>query len=80
MDELTLADGTPLARERAASLERPVKAYTDQERAEVDEMRAARLKAAEFVVTHPFWDTVPAEERMKARAALKHHSKAADAV
>lgn len=73
VDELVLADGTPLVRERAASLGRAVKAYTEQERAEVDEMRAARLKAAEFVVTHPFWETVPAEERMKARSALKHH-------
>lgn len=68
VDELLLADGTPLQRKLRA-----VKAYSEEERAEVEKMRAARLAAAELVVTHRFWESVPAEERMRARSALKHH-------
>ncbi|MEW2393086.1 hypothetical protein AB0933_32470 [Streptomyces venezuelae] len=67
VDEVTRADGTPVERKRTA------KAYTEDEAADVAQMRADRLEAAEFVVTHPFWESVPAEDRMKARAALKHH-------
>lgn len=72
VDELLLADGTPLQRKLRA-----VKAYSEEERAEVEKMRAARLEAAELVVTHRFWESVPAEEQMKARSALKHHGETA---
>lgn len=77
VDELLLADGTPLERKRAASLGRAVKAYSEEEQAEVETLRAARLKAATLVVTHGFWESVPAEEQMKARSALKHHGEPA---
>lgn len=69
---LQLTDGTPLERKRRAA-----KAYTAEEAAEIAKLRAARLEAAELVVTHPFWDSVPAADRMKARAALKHHGESA---
>lgn len=71
VDEVTRTDGTPVERKR------PAKAYTEEEAAEVARMRAERLAAAEFVVAHPFWESVPAEDRMKARAALKHHGETA---
>lgn len=72
VDELVLADGTPLQRTLRAE-----KAYSEEERAEVAQMRAARLEAATLVVTHRFWGSMPAEEQMKARSALKHHGEPA---
>ncbi|MGV2914751.1 hypothetical protein [Streptomyces alfalfae] len=70
-DGLTLKDGAPLERKRRAA-----RAYTEDEQARVARLRAERLAAAQTVVTHPFWESVPASDRMKARAALKHHGEA----
>lgn len=73
LDELSLTDGTPIERRQT----RPVKAYSDDDLAEVAKLRAARLKAAEMVVCHRFWATVDAGEQAKARSALKHVGDAA---
>ncbi|MFI2620411.1 hypothetical protein [Streptomyces sp. NPDC018584] len=71
-DGLTLNDGSPLERKRRAA-----RAYTDDDRARVAKLRADRLEAAALVVTHPFWESVPAADRMTARAALKHYCETA---
>ncbi|MEU1134926.1 hypothetical protein ABZ383_34575 [Streptomyces sp. NPDC005900] len=71
-DGLTLKDETPLVRARAEG-RRATKVYTEDDRAHEARLRADLQKAAELVVTHPFWESLPAEDRMKARAALKHH-------
>ncbi|MEU7636389.1 MULTISPECIES: hypothetical protein [unclassified Streptomyces] len=44
--------------------------WTDEEAAQVSELRTRRLGLAEHVVTHPFWATC--DDTPGARSALKH--------
>ncbi|QHC26463.1 hypothetical protein [Streptomyces sp. GS7] len=44
--------------------------WNDEERAEVDALRARQLDLSERVVTHDFWTTC--DDAPNARAALKH--------
>jgi hypothetical protein len=69
LNDVTLKDGTPLP-----PRQRETRIYTVAMVEELTKLRAARLEKAEYVVTHGFWGTVPAEDRWKARSALKHSS------
>ncbi|ASY37084.1 MULTISPECIES: hypothetical protein [Streptomyces] len=46
--------------------------WSEEERAEVAALRERERDLAGVIVTHELWASLPAEERMRARDALKH--------
>lgn len=48
------------------------RAWTDEERAHLAELRAKAARLAAELIEDPHWASVPREERVDARMALKH--------
>ncbi|MGW3491923.1 hypothetical protein [Streptomyces sp. NPDC001054] len=46
--------------------------WSEEERQEVAALRGRERELAAAIVTHELWASLPAEERMRARDALKH--------
>lgn len=72
--------GWPLTHERGRTYEssRPDSpGWSDEQKKQVDDLRARQLKLATHVVTHAFWGTC--DDASHARSALKHaHEPAPD--
>ncbi|MFC0843533.1 hypothetical protein ACFH04_07265 [Streptomyces noboritoensis] len=45
--------------------------YTPEQQAEVERLRVLALELSRIVMRHPFWRTVPMEDKADARQALK---------
>lgn len=46
--------------------------WTDEQKQQIEELRARRLQLAETIVTHEYWATHSGADAVAARTALKH--------